>query len=366
MPRDYTPEDHRKAIIFLAVLLCITLLLTFVIGFPFLRPLAYALIMATVFHPLYRYLLKRTHSANGAALLSTAIIFVLIVVPVAFLFNIAAIQATSIAHGVAERSASQGGFVPFVVHLIEKPMQFIGRFVDISGFNLQDQIGQNARAFGMRLLPTAASWVGNIFAVIANVVLALITCYFLLRDSDSIVRKTVGMLPISDEHANRLVLTLKNTIVANVQGVFAVGAAQGLATGIALFIMGVSPAVLLGILAALCSIIPVIGTGLIWGPAAIYLIATGHLAKGLVLLGVGGSLISMLDNIIRPLVVSSRVQANALVLMLAMLGGVQAFGFLGLFVGPVVIALLLAVGTMLGEEVADSRRANSREEMLVK
>lgn len=351
--------DHRKSIIFLSLLLGITLVLTLFIGFPFLRAITYAVIMATVFHPLYRYLLKRTKTPNRAALLSTLIIFLLIVVPVAFLLNIAAIQAAALAHGIAQRSAVEGGFVPFLVHLLDKPVAFLSRFVDVSGFDLQEQMGENARSFGVKLLPTAASWLKNIFAVIANTVLALIACYFLLRDSERILKRLGEMLPISDKHADRLVATVKNTIVANVQGVFAVGTAQGLATGIALYAVGVSPAVLLGIVAALCSIIPLVGTGLVWGPAAIYLLASGHVLKGLILIGIGAGGISMLDNVIRPLVVSNRMQANGLVLMLAMLGGVQAFGFLGLFVGPTVIALVVAVGTMLAEEVKDARKMES-------
>jgi predicted PurR-regulated permease PerM len=319
------------------------------------------LILATVFHPLFTLLLKRIRKPNLAAFISTAIIFLLIVVPVAFILNIAAFQAISLAHNIAERSASQGGFVPFAQHLLQRPMELLARFVNLSNFNLQDQIAEHLKSFGLRLLPAAASWVGNVFGAVVDTILALIACYFLLRDGDEILKKTTRMLPISDDHAMRLVQTLKNTIVANVQGVFAVGAAQGIVTGIALAVLGVRPATLLGIVAALCSIIPVIGTGLVWGPAAIYLIATGHPVRGIVLLGIGAGVVSMLDNVIRPLVVGTRVQANAFVLMLAMLGGAQAFGFLGIFVGPLVAAMIVAVGTMLSEEVGDSRREESQE-----
>ncbi len=360
MSRVYSLQN-RKAIIFFVVLLVIILIFTFVIGFPFLTPLAYALILGTVFHPVYTFLLKRTAKPNLAALISTLVIFLLIIVPVAFLLNIAAIQAISLAHNIAEKSASQGGFVAFLAHFLERPVSFLGRFVDLSSFNPEEQVANNLKSFGLNLLPAAASWVGNIFGVLANTVLALIACYFLLRDGDYIVKRTVDILPVSNEHAVRLVQTMRNTILANVQGVFAVGTAQGIATGIALALLGVSPATLLGILAALCSIIPVLGTGLVWGPAAIYLIATGHLVRGIILLGVGFGVISMLDNVIRPLVVGTRVQANAFVLMLAMLGGVQAFGFLGLFIGPLVISMLMAVGSMLSEAIAESRQKDSQE-----
>jgi predicted PurR-regulated permease PerM len=359
MHGDFIPQDHRKATIFLSVLLLITLIFAAIIGYPFFKPLAYALILATVFHPIYAQLFLQTHRPNLSALISTAIIFLMIIVPVVLLLNIAAIQAVSLAHGIAAKSASQGGFVPYLAKLLQHPFEILGRFVDLSNFNLEDQLAEHLQTFGLKLLPTAASWVGNIFGALANTVLALIACYFLLRDGTYLTQKVIELLPITDEHAAHLVLTLKNTILANVQGVFAVGAVQGAVTGIALAILGVGPATLLGILAALCSIVPFVGTGLVWAPAAIYLISTGHLVKGIVLLGIGVGVISMLDNVIRPLVVGTRVQANAFVLMLAMLGGVAAFGFLGLFIGPVVTAMLIAVGKMLREEVAASQQHES-------
>ena len=354
MPLAQT-QHHRTAMVFLSVLLGLTVMLMLIIGWPFLRPLAYALIMATVFQPIYRRLLKHTKSTSRAAFLSTLLVFLLIVLPVAFLLNIAAHQVAAIAHGIAARSAQEGGFVPFLVQLTSKPMQFVGRFVDLSSFAPERQINQDMKSFGEKLIPAAASWVGSIFSIIASTVLALIALYFLLRDSELILQSIMRILPIGEDRANRLLSTLKNTIVANVHGVFAVGAAQGIATGLALFAMGVSPAVLLGMVAALCSIVPVVGTSLVWGPAAIYLMATGHVVKGIVLLAIGGGVISMLDNIIRPMVVSNLVQANGLVLMLSMLGGVAAFGFLGLFIGPVVIAMLATVGTMLQEELTNSQ-----------
>jgi len=359
MHRDLIPQD-RKAILFLSVLLLITLLFAVIIGYPFLKPLAYALILATVFYPLYSFLLKRTRRKNLSAFISTAIIFLMIIVPIVFLLNIAAIQAIALAHNIAERSASQGGFVPYIAHILQRPFEFLGRFVNLSGFDLQEQIAEHLQTFGVKFLPTAASWLGNLFGAVANTVLALIACYFLLRDGDRIIARVTELIPVTEDHSGRLMRTLKNTIVANVQGVFAVGAAQGAVTGIALAILGVAPATLLGILAALCSIIPVVGTGLVWGPAAIYLVATGHVVKGVVLLGIGIGVVSMLDNIIRPLVVGTRVQANAFVLMLAMLGGVNAFGFLGLFVGPVVTAMLIAIATMLKEVSADSQKQDTQ------
>ena len=356
MPHLQTKHARRTAVVFLSILLGVALLFLLMIGWPFLTPLAYALIMATVFYPIYQRLLKYTKSA---ALYSTAIVLLLIILPVAFLLNVAIAQAGALAHEIAARSAQEGGLVRFLGHLADKPMHFLGRFVDVSSFDPELQINQHMKSIAAKLLPTAASWAGGIVSLIASTLLAIVAMYFLLRDSEGILQSVTQMLPISEDYAKRLLSTLKNAIVANVHGVFAVGAAQGVATGIALFAVGVSPAVLLGMVATVCSVVPVVGTGLVWGPAAIYLMATGHMVKGIVLLAIGGGVISMLDNIIRPLVVSNAVQANGLVLMLSMLGGVAAFGFLGLFIGPVLIALVAAVSTMLKEELTEMQQLSS-------
>jgi AI-2E family transporter/Crp-like helix-turn-helix domain len=110
-------------------------------------------------------------------------------------------------------------------------------------------------------------------------------------------------------------------------------------------------ALLLGLTAAICSLIPILGTALVWVPAAIYLMATGHVVKGIVLTLFGALVVGMVDNIIRPLVIGSRVELHPLLLLFAVLGGLQAFGFIGIFVGPVVISLIAALTTMVREEL---------------
>ena len=354
-----TQQERRRTIVFLTVLMGVALLLAYFIGKPFLRPLIYGAILATVFHPLHQRLLRRVGNSHRAALLSTGVLFLLIVVPFTIVLDIAAVQAAAIGKGIAERSASEGGFVPFVAQILDPPLRFLGRYVDLSGFDVQDQLGARLKEVGLKLLPTAASVVGNLAGFLVGTALAIITCYLFLREGEGIVRTVLGFLPLTENHTAQLLATLKSTIVANVQGVFAVGAAQGIATGLVLAALGISPATLLGIFAAFCSVIPVVGPGLVWAPAAIYLLATGKIAKGIILLALGAGVISMLDNVIRPLLVGSKMQANPLVLMLAMLGGVQAFGFLGLFVGPAVVAMIVAIGKMLKEEISASSNADT-------
>jgi predicted PurR-regulated permease PerM len=149
----------------------------------------------------------------------------------------------------------------------------------------------------------------------------------------------------------RLFTGIRDSIVANLYGILAVGVAQGLLTGAALAILRVPSALLLGLTAAVCSLIPIAGTAVVWVPAAIYLMATGHLLKAMILILWGALVVGTVDNIIRPLVIGSRVELHPLLLLLALLGGLQAFGFIGLFIGPLVISLIAALTIMLKEEL---------------
>jgi predicted PurR-regulated permease PerM len=353
MTHDRTPQNRRKAILFLTVLMGLTLMVALIICRPFLPMLAYSVILATVFYPMQRRLVRRVHGRGFAALISTGALCLLIVVPLMIILHLAAGQALEIAKGIEARSASEGGPVPFVTHYIDRTALFLNKYVDTSKFDIPGQLQSKAKVIGAQILPTAGTLAGSLVGTVLNLFLGLITVYVLLRDGDRIVRYVLYLLPLTEHQAKRLLQILKDNAVANVQGIFAVAAAQGLGTGLALAILGVSPATLLGIAAAFCSVIPIFGTGLVWGPAAIYLLASGHAIKGLILLGLGAGVISQLDSLVRPIFVGKKMQANALVMMIAMLGGVKTYGFLGLFIGPVVVALIVALSQMLREEVAD-------------
>jgi predicted PurR-regulated permease PerM len=164
-------------------------------------------------------------------------------------------------------------------------------------------------------------------------------------------------MPLSPVQVERLYQNISDTIIANVYGILTVGAAQGVLVGIAMRIVGMPSSLLLGLAAGFASIIPVVGSALIWGPVAIYLLFTGTVWKGIFLLIWGTVVVSSIDNILRPLVVGGRVELHPMVLLFFILGGVEAFGFLGLFLGPVIASVLAALFGMLREELSDSKDA---------
>ena len=132
--------------------------------------------------------------------------------------------------------------------------------------------------------------------------------------------------------------------------------AQGLLTSAAVAIVGVGSPLLLGIAAAVCSLIPFVGPALVWLPVAIFLFVKGHWWKGLFLFAWGAIAVGTADNIIRPLVIARQVKLHPLLLLFSLIGGVQQFGFVGLFIGPVVMSVILALLDMLREEIGEISR----------
>jgi predicted PurR-regulated permease PerM len=188
---------------------------------------------------------------------------------------------------------------------------------------------------------------------------SLMTIFFLFfsfRDGERLWRNVTSLSPLSPEQTAHLAATVRDTMAANVYGVLAVGVAQGAATGLLLAAAGLPSPILWGCVAAIASILPPFGASVVWFPAGAALIIMGSTGKGAAVLAVGALGVASLDNIIRPLVLQGRVQMGTLAILVSLLGGLQAFGLLGLFAGPVIFALTAELGKMLWAEYAKTVR----------
>ena len=348
----------RTTIIFLAVLLLIVLALTFVITQSFLRPLAFAIILAVVFYPLHERILRRLkRKAGTAALISTLALIILFAVPSFVIALLAANEALSAAHYLGRRSAEEGGFTSLLMTLANQPLHFVGHWVDLSKYDLRAIIGSKAEQISVWLVGFGASVLSGLARFITDSLITFVVLFFLFRDGPQGAYKAGMLIPLTPEQVARLYRNVSDTIIANVYGILSVGVAQGVLTGIAMRIVGMPSSLLLGLGAGFASIIPVVGSSLVWGPVAIYLLVTGAIWKGVFLLIWGTLVVSAIDNVIRPWVVGGRVELHPLVLLFFIFGGVEAFGFLGLFLGPVVASVLAALFDILREELKGENSA---------
>lgn len=344
--------SKRTTLWFLVILTLIALGFAFVITRPFLYPLAAAIILAVVFHPAYQRILEWTKGKPGkASLLSTLALLFLFGVPVFIIIVLVAKEAVTAANYLTRQSAEQGGFALFLTTVADRGLKFVGRWIDVSKYDIRGAVTSHVQQVGVWVLGSGALILSNFASLIVKSLIVLVVVFFLFRDGQRWIQQAEETVPLPPGQARKLFNNISDTIVANVYGIVSVGAAQGVLTGIALAIVGLQSALLLGLCAGFASVVPIAGTALVWVPAGLYLIFTGAVWKGIFVLVWGVAVVSTADNIIRPWVVGGKVELHPLVLVFSILGGVKAFGFLGLFLGPVSASVLWVLLGMIREEI---------------
>ena len=180
----------------------------------------------------------------------------------------------------------------------------------------------------------------------------LFAMFFLIRDGHTLARELRDLLPLPEGARDRLMTDTRDLIVASVGAGLVVAVVQGTIGGITFWLLGIQAAVIWGVVMALCSLIPLVGAASVWAPTSLWLVLSGDVGRGIVLILVGVFGIGLADNILRPLLLSGRTTASGLVVFLGLLGGAAAFGFIGLVLGPIV---LVTAGSLLRVFSAEGR-----------
>ncbi len=343
-------QKTRVTIIFLVAISAVILWFCYLIARPFLKPVFFAVVLAIVFHPIHTKLHKLVRNENAAALFSTLCALLAITVP-AFLLGVALRnELSSIYQSLTASNAQEGGFIPNLLQMAERARLWLGQYVDLSQIDLRAELVVRLQQLSAFLLSHLAGVAGGLTSLVVAAVTIFFTLFYLFRDGRALRRRLAVLIPLSPAQLEKLTNGMSRTIKASMYGVLAVAFTQGLLLGLAFWVLGLPSPVLWGLTAAIFSFIPFVGTGVVWVPAAIILTLNGHLLKGLILLGWGAGIVGTADNVIRPLVISDQIRLHPLYVFFALLGGVQAFGISGLFIGPVAFALAQALFRLIREE----------------
>ena len=346
-------ESSRWRIVHYVFLLTLCLLtgwLVYWITRPFLKPIITAILLAVVYYPIHLRWARAIRYPNLAALVSTLTVLVTLIVPFAILGVAVERELADLYRLLSEQSAQDGGWGPWLSHTSERFSNWIRRYVDVPPFDLKTVVLEQLRRAGATAVTDLANLVGNIAAFIVDGVISFFTLFFVFRDGREIYDRVEGVVPLRPGQVERLREEIGRTITASVYGGLAVAASQGTLTGLAFVALGIPSPVVWGMAAALFSLVPLLGPALVWGPAAIILFLGGHWVKGMILLAWGAMVVGLADNIIRPYVISEQVRFYPLAIFIALLGGAQAFGLLGLFIGPIVLAVAQALLALIREE----------------
>jgi predicted PurR-regulated permease PerM len=344
-------KQSRLTLIFLSLLFAATLAIAAQIFWIFLQPVAFAAILGVGFSPLHATIQGWVNSKAAAAVLSTIAVLLIFVLPAGFMAAAVSSEMRSAGRYLAERSRQVGGIQELASHAVSRPMEWVQRHVDLEKTGISDWLASLPAKASGALVAGGTVLVSGLAGFAGRTVVTFFVLFFMFRDGPALLGRISALMPLRDAQINRLFNGVRDGIVANLYGILGVGIVQGLLTGLALWVLGVSTPLLLGVLAGFSSLVPVLGTSLVWLPAAIYLMVAVQLWKGIALLLWGALVVASSDNVVRPLIVRGRVEIHPLLLLFAMLGGLRVFGLLGIFIGPIVLSLAGALFDMIHEEV---------------
>jgi predicted PurR-regulated permease PerM len=313
-------------------LVLLALFLTFLVLGPFLVPLAWASVFAMLFHGMQASLAARIGPSRGA-LVTTLLVAILIVVPAVMLVSALAREVAN----VTDYAQNSPLIAPQRIERIWEAAR--ARSPIALPEDPTDLVREGVSRIATFLAPRVGAVVADVFATLGTLIAMLFALFFLVRDGDEVGRLLRELLPLPRSERDRLMHDTRELVIASVGAGVVVAIAQGTIGGLAFWLLGIRAPAFWGVVMAFCSLIPVVGATLVWVPAALWLMLSGYVGRGVIMVAIGALGISMADNVLRPLLLSGRTQVNGLVIFFGLLGGVAAFGFIGLVIGPVILVI---------------------------
>lgn len=334
-----TIED--KAFLFLIVAVSLAFLW---IVWPFYGALLWGTITAILFAPVFRRLTKAMGQRRNLAAATTVIIILIIVILPLTLVGMSLVQEVS---GVYRRV--QSGeldlvrlFQQILDALPASATHLLDRFGVVNLEVMQERLSTSLMKGSEFFAGQAFSIGQGTFDFIANLFVMLYLLFFLLRDEAELFARIKRAIPLRAEQQQGLLLKFTVVIRATVKGDLLVALLQGTLGGLIFWILGIDAPLLWAVVMAFVALLPVVGAGLVWGPVAIYFLATGAVWQGLGLIAYGTLVIGLVDNFLRPILVGKDTKMPNYVVLISTLGGIATFGLNGLVIGPVIAAMFIA------------------------
>ncbi|MFC2142592.1 AI-2E family transporter [Acidobacteriota bacterium] len=343
-------KQLRRTVLIISVIIITLIFFMMIRGF--LMAILMAGITSALANPLYRRFERWYRGRRGLASISTLLVIVLlIIIPLGGLLGIVAAQAfkvgQSITPWIQEQLADPSGLagvlekLPFYEHIAPYQQEILTR------------VGELVASISQFLISGLSSATVMTVNFLLQFFIFLYTMYFFLMDGDKLLAKITYYLPLEDKDERRMLDKFTSVTRATLKGTAVIGILQGGLAGLAFVVVGIPSAVFWGTIMVVLSIIPGIGSGLVWAPAAIILAATGHTGQAIGLAVFCGLVVGSLDNILRPRLVGKDTQLPELLIFFGTLGGLVFFGVLGVVIGPIVAALFVTIWEIYGEAFKD-------------
>ena len=348
-PPDELPSGHPGNRPLLLLLVAVSLALGWIL-LPFYGSLMWGSIIAMLFAPVQRRLVMRFGGRRiPAALVTLAIVLLIVIVPLIIALAALASEATLVYQRIESGEWKPALYLRGLFDALPDWMTtLLGRF-DLADFDTVERRLAAGLARASQLIATHALGIGqDMVHFVASLFITLYLAFFLIRDGDRAVRAIRRAIPLAHAHRQELIEKFSTVIRATVRGSLLVAAIQGLLGGIAFWFLEVGGALLWGVAMAFLSLVPAVGAALVWLPVAIYFLVSGAIWQGIALISYGVLVIGLADNVLRPMLVGRDTRMPDSVVMITTLGGMAALGINGFVLGPAIAAMFIAVWQIYG------------------
>ncbi len=341
------PSDDRfYARVFALAAAVVLGYLAFRISEPFLAPALWSALLAFILFPANRRLRARFRGRKLAAALLTVVVLLAFVVPAVLAGYAFVDQAVSLGRqlsGAASRYRITGVEDVLRLPIVGKLVAWAQAHFDLDPERVQSELADLLHGVVAWVVARGQQAILGAFGLVAGVGLMLFLLFFFFRDGDDVARRLLFLVPLDDRRKRRLVTHLSDVTAAVVKGTVLTAIAQGILVGIGFWIVRLPSPVVFGVLTAIASFVPFVGTAIVLAPAVLYLATLGVWWKTIFLLIWGVVVAGSADNVLRPLLISGRAEIGTVAAFVGAVGGLATFGLVGLFVGPVVVALTIAL-----------------------
>lgn len=318
----------------------------------FFSILIWATVLTVVFYPLFKKILKWTRGRRAAAaFIACLLIVILIILPVTLLGVLVSQQSITLYHSLQATTGGIGGMggeASARLHEFQSRnsvqwiLTLLRSWLKAEDVDLQGLIEQTVSAATSFVVEHAPSLLAGFGGLVYGFLMVFIAMFFLFRDGPTIMEFVRTSSPLPAVYETEIIQKFEDVSYATFYGSILTALVQGVAGALLFWTLGISSPLFWGALIAFVSLVPIVGASLVWVPMSIYLLLSGQTTRGVLLLVIGGLVVSSIDNVLKPAIIRGRTDMHPLLVFLSVLGGLEAFGFLGVLLGPLVVAIFLS------------------------
>jgi len=313
---------------------------------PFVFSLFWAGILTLTLYPLHKRLTRFLKNRLGiSSIIMTAGTTLVIILPLVVVITTLAVEMFDIFQGLKDKIelANLGSIAERVKqHIPVNLVEEVGKRFGLGDLRLEQVVLNGIGSVSKYVFDQVQQGAKNLTTLIISFVIMIFALFFFFRDGRELYEEIRYLIPMTDEQKDRIFDRFYNILNAVIIGVLATAAVQGLIAGLIFWILGVSFAVLAGVLTFVFCFLPIGGSVFVWLPVGVYLLISGEVFKGVALLILGGLVVSSIDNFLKPWIIGGRVKLPTLFLFLSILGSVKAFGFSGIILGPMLLVVFMS------------------------